>query len=126
MPAMSAVRFTGLRAPSSVPDAATAEQLAQLERTLAQPGNAAAVLRQLRGLVTVDPGLKRAWELGVQSFKGLRYDYVPPPNVQKALNEGRAALADGDRSTALRLARQLVSHDPELKQGWALGLATFE
>ncbi|MCK6550280.1 hypothetical protein L6R52_30875 [Myxococcota bacterium] len=126
MPSLSAVRFTGLRAPSSIPDAATAEQLALLERTLAQPGTAATVLRQLRGLVTVDPGLKRAWELGVQSFRGLRYDYVPPPNVQKALNDGRTALAEGDRTTALRLARQLVSHDPELKQGWELGLATFD
>lgn len=122
---MSVTRYTGLSPASTIPDDATAAELARIERDLTRPGNTLAAVRSLRGIVTFDPGLRRAWELGVSAFQHVRYDYVPPRTIKLALAEGREALLLGDRARCLQIARQLVSHDPELKQGWELGLAAF-
>jgi hypothetical protein len=119
-------RITGLRAVMSVPDLATMNELSRIEDLLETRGNAPVALRSLRGLVTADNGLKRAWELGVRAFKGTRYEYEPTADVKRRLAEGREAIKDGDRRGALRIAARLVSSDPNLKQGWELGLSAHK
>jgi hypothetical protein len=115
-----------VRAMTSVPDIATLNELARLELSLETPGNAPAALRSLKGLITQDLGLRRAWEIGVKAFKGVRYEYDPPAATKRRLTEARACLSDGDRQGALRIARELIQKDPNVKQAWELGLSAFK
>lgn len=119
-------RITGGRVVTSVPDLATLNELSRIEDLLEERGNAPAALRSLRGLVSSDVGLRRAWELGVKAFKGTRYEYEPTAEVKRRLSEGREAVKDGDRRGALRIAQRLVSADPNLKQAWELGLSALK
>jgi hypothetical protein len=111
---------------TSVPDIATLSELVRIETLLQKPGNAPAALRSLKGLVSSDMGLRKAWELGVKAFKGVRYEYEPPAATRRRIIEGQVHLSNGDRQAALRIARELVAKDANTKQAWELGLAAFQ
>lgn len=113
------------RAMTSVPDLATLNELVRIEDLLRRPGSAPSALRALKGLIASDIGLKRAWDLGASAFKGRRYEYDLPAATRRRIGEGHAHLTSGDRREALRIAKELIARDPNVKEAWELGAAAF-
>jgi hypothetical protein len=118
-------KIPGWRFSGSTPDESTDAELKNIEDMLRDPSNRSSALRMLQNLLSTDAGVKQVWALGVQAFEGIRYDYTPPPTVRSSLKMGRDAIEAGDSKQALKIAKQLVTDDSGLKQGWELGLATF-
>lgn len=111
---------------TSVPDMATLNEIVRIDASLKTPGNRPAALRSLKSLIEDDIHLRKAWELGVKAFKGVRYDYEPPAATRRRIAEARLHLSDGERMKALRIAKELVQKDPNVKEAWELGLAAFK
>ena len=113
------------RAMTSVPDVDTLNALGRIESQLEKPGNTPAALRALKGLIASDIGLRRAWELGAGAFKSKRYEYVPPAAIRRRIHEAQSELTNGDRREALRIARELIKSDPNIKEAWEIGASAF-
>jgi hypothetical protein len=109
----------------SVPDISALQELTRIDQLLQTPGNAPTALRSLRGLITSDLFLRRAWELGVKAFADVRYDYEPPAATSRRIVEGYRMLASGDRRAALKIAREVLQSDANIKPAWELGFQAF-